>query len=143
MALPVYQIMAQLQQGVNAKGAEAEEKEDEAVDEEAEAVEKGDKAVEDEAEAVEKGDKEVDDEAEMMKEMKLEIVDGEKEGSRWLIVDDLHICYQNNVKGKKERTGDGRSTASGGNARRGDTWVVLFRSSRLFRKTGLPSKLYR
>ena len=152
MALPVYQIMAQLQEGVNAKGAEAEEKEDEAVDEEAEAVEKGDKAVEDEAVAVEEGDKAVDDEAEMMNaeaedrvlsDIKLEIVDGEKDGSRWLIVDDLHICYQNNVKGKKERTGDGRSTASGGNARRGDTWVVLFRSSRLFRKTGLPSKLYR
>ena len=25
----------------------------------------------------------------------------EKEKSRWLIVDDTHICYQNNVKGKK------------------------------------------
>ena len=67
------------------------------------------------AEAEEKGDKAVDDEAEKMiaeaedrvakawvpSDIKLEIVDGEKEGSRWLIVDDTHICYQNNVKGKK------------------------------------------
>ena len=66
-------------------------------------------------EAEEKGDKAVDDEAEKMiaeaedrvakawvpSDIKLEIVDGEKEGSRWLIVDDTHICYQNNVKGKK------------------------------------------
>ena len=87
----------------------------------AEAEEKGDKAVDDEAEAEEK----VDDEAEKMiaeaedrvakawvpSDIKLEIVDGEKEGSRWLIVDDTHICYQNNVKGKKERTGGGRWTA--------------------------------
>ena len=71
----------------------------------------------DEAEAEEKGDKAVDDEAEKMiaeaedrvakawmpSDIKLEIVDGEKEGSRWLIVDDTHICYQNNVKGKKRR----------------------------------------
>ena len=45
MALLVYQIMAQLQEGVNAKGAEAEEDEaveDEAVDDQAEAVEKVD-----------------------------------------------------------------------------------------------------
>ena len=70
------------------------------------------------AEAEEKGDKAVDDEAEdrvakawVPSDIKLEIVDGEKEGSRWLIVDDTHICYQNNVKGKKERTGGGRWTA--------------------------------
>ena len=138
MALPVHQIMAQLQEGVNAKGAEAEEKGDETMDDEAEAVEKGDKAVDDEAEMMN-----AEAEDRVLSDIKLEIVNGEKDGSRWLIVDDLHICYQNNVKGKKERTGDGRSTASGGNARRGDTWVVLFRSSRLFRKTGLPSKLYR
>ena len=50
MALPVHQIMAQLQEGVDAKGAEAEEKGDKAVDDEAEAEEKGDKAVDDEAE---------------------------------------------------------------------------------------------
>ena len=67
------------------------------------------------AEAEEKGDKAVDDEAEKMIaeaedrvakawvpfDIKLEIVDGEKEGLRWLIVDDTHIYYQNNVKGKK------------------------------------------
>ena len=76
------------------------------------------------AEAEEKGDKAVDDEAEKMiaeaedrvakawvpSDIKLEIVDGEKEGSGWLIVDDTHICYQNNVTGKKERTGGGRWT---------------------------------
>ena len=58
------------------------------------------------AEAEEKGDKAVDDEAEKMiaeaedrvakawvpSDIKLEIVDGEKEGSRWLIVDDTNIC---------------------------------------------------
>ena len=66
MALPVHQIMAQLQEGVDAKGAEAEEKGEKAVDDEAEAEEKGDKAVDDEAEAEEKGDKPVDDEAEKM-----------------------------------------------------------------------------
>ena len=57
------------------------------------------------AEAEEKGDKAVDDEAEKMiaeaedrvakawvpSDIKLEIVDGEKEGSRWLIVDDTNI----------------------------------------------------
>ena len=67
------------------------------------------------AEGEEKGDKAVDDEAKKMiaeaedrvakawvpSDIKLEIVDGEKEGSGWLIVDDTHICYQNNVKGKK------------------------------------------
>ena len=89
---------------------------DEVVDaKDAEAEEKGDKAVDDEAEAEEKGDKAVDDEAEKMiaeaedrvakawvpSDIKLEIVNGEKEGSGWLIVDDTHICYQNNVKGKK------------------------------------------
>ena len=36
----------------------------------------------------------------MPSDIKLEIVDGEKEGSRWLIVDDTHLL-QNNVKGKK------------------------------------------
>ena len=36
MALPVHQIMAQLQEGVDAKGAEAQEKGDKAVDDEAE-----------------------------------------------------------------------------------------------------------
>ena len=72
-------------------------------------------------EAEEKGDKAVDDEAEKMiaeaedrvakawvpSDIKLDIVDGEKEGSRWLTVDDTHICYQNNVKGKK---GENRRT---------------------------------
>ena len=36
MALPVHQIMAQLQEGVDAKGAKAEEKGGKAVDDEAE-----------------------------------------------------------------------------------------------------------
>ena len=39
----------------------------------------------------------------MPSDIKLEIVDGGKEGSGWLIVDDTHICYQNNVIGKKRR----------------------------------------
>ena len=94
MALPVHQIMAQLQEGVDAKGAEAEEKGDKAVDDEAE------KMI---AEAEDRVAK-----AWVPSDIKLEIVDGEKEGSRWLIVDDTHICYQNNVKGKKERTGGGQ-----------------------------------
>ena len=93
MALPVYQIMVQLQEGVNPF---AEALEDEAVDDEAEAVEKGDKAVDDEAEMMN-----AEAEDRVLSDIKLEIVDGEKDGSRWLIVDDLHICYQNNVKGKK------------------------------------------
>ena len=87
MALLVLQIMAQLQEGVDAKGAEAEEKGDKAVDDEAE------KMI---AEAEDRVAK-----AWVPSDIKLEIVDGEKEGSRWLIVDDTHICYQNNVKGKK------------------------------------------
>ena len=87
MALPVHQIMAQLQEGVDAKGAEAEEKGDKAVDDEAE------KMI---AEAEDRVAK-----AWVPSDIKLEIVDGEKEGSRWLIVEDTHICYQNNVKGKK------------------------------------------
>ena len=36
IALPVHQIMAQLQEGVDAKGAQAEEKGDKAMDDEAE-----------------------------------------------------------------------------------------------------------
>ena len=74
------------------------------------------------AEAEEKGDKAVDDEAEKMiaeaedrvakawvqSIIKLEIVNGEKEGSRWLIVDDTH---RTTLKEKKERTGGGRWTA--------------------------------
>ena len=82
MALPVHQIMAQLQEGVDAKGAEAEEKRDKAVDDEAE------KMI---AEAEDRVAK-----AWVPSEIKLEIADGEKEGSRWLIV---------------ERTGGGRWTA--------------------------------
>ena len=69
------------------------------------------------AEAEEKGDKAVDDEAEKMiaeaedrvakawvpSDIKLEIVDGEKEGSRWLIVDDT-FAIRTTLKEKKERT---------------------------------------
>ena len=75
-------------------------------------------------EAEEKGDKAVDDEAEKMiaeaedrvakawvpSDIKLEIVDGEKEGSRWLIVDDT-FAFRTTLKEKKERTGGGRWTA--------------------------------
>ena len=89
MALLAHQIMAQLQEGVDTKGAKAEEKGDKAVDDEAE------KMI---AEAEDRVAK-----AWVPSDIKLEIVDGEKEGSRWLIVDDTHICYQNNVKGKKRR----------------------------------------
>ena len=45
-------------------------------------------------------------------DIKLEIVNGEKEGSRWLIVDDTHIiAIRTTLKEKKERTGGGRWTA--------------------------------
>ena len=86
---------------VDAKDAEAEEKKDKAVDDEAEAEEKGDKAVDDEAEKMIAEAEDRVAKAWVPSDIKLEIVDGEKEGSRWLIVDDTHICYQNNVKGKK------------------------------------------
>ena len=86
---------------VDAKDAEAEEKGDNAVDDEAEAEGKGDKAVDDEAEKMIAEAEDRVAKAWVPSDIKLEIVDGEKEGSRWLIVDDTHICYQNNVKGKK------------------------------------------
>ena len=87
---------------VDAKDAEAEEKGDKAVDDEAEAEEKGDKAVDDEAEKMIAEAEDRVAKAWVPSDIKLEIVDGEKEESGWLIVDDTHLL-QNNVKGKKRR----------------------------------------
>ena len=41
---------------------------------------------------------------ELFKDTKLEIIEGERDGCNWLVIDDVHICFLRKDKGTKETT---------------------------------------
>ena len=80
MALPVEQIMSQLQRG------------------DCEDIEEEDDIAEGPELEEELGNEE------LFKDTKLEIIEGERDGCNWLVIDDVHICFLRKDKGTKETT---------------------------------------
>ena len=104
MALPINQIMAQLQGGNGTEEDMANEE---------------DKANEVAAE-------ELDDEGEggegvngLVEDMELELIDGDREGAKWLVINQVHICYIRKDRGTKK--------LMPGNALDGEDWAVSLR----------------
>ena len=91
MALPVAQIMNQLQRGVREERIDVDDNDEEAMAD----VEDG--AIVVQAEEEGEGERNFED-------IELELIGGEREGTTWLVIDAVHICLMRKDKSTKKTT---------------------------------------
>ena len=91
MALPVAQIMNQLQRGVREERIDVDDDDEEAMAD----VEDG--AIVVQAEEEGEGERNFED-------IKLELIGGEREGTTWLVIDAVHICFMRKDRATKKTT---------------------------------------
>ena len=91
MALPVAQIMNQLQRGVREERIDVDDDDEEAMAD----VEDG--AIVVQAEEEGEGERNFED-------IELELIGGEREGTTWLVIDAVHICFMRKDRATKKTT---------------------------------------
>ena len=91
MALPVAQIMNQLQRGVREERIDVDDDDEEAMAD----VEDG--AIVVQAEEEGEGERNFEDK-------ELELIGGEREGTTWLVIDAVHICFMRKDRATKKTT---------------------------------------
>ena len=102
MALPITQIMAQLQGGRD--GAEEDMMLEEVAAEELDVLDGGEEGEEEEEEGEGEGGGEGGG-GEGFEDIEFELVDGDKEGAKWLIINQVHILYNHKSRDTKKSSG--------------------------------------